>query len=479
MQRSAASLLPSEAVVMGHSWAGNASASTVGEADPGPSPEEIQLYLDSARKPILLDRARVMVGAVITITIAFLGVTFAAGNPSGWTPQAIRFLNLGLLVGVWRYLRIDRRIVEIERATLLAMAFSCVCSAVVSTIQAEPVNTALGMLAVTLSSAAFLPWRMRMQVALVVICSLALSASLLHLQAQLRFTTAITAVTAAGAFIATVYMVWTLHEVRRRGILDDLMRRRAEQHLQVANDALEERVQLRTAEVRAAIRELETFNYAVSHDLRSPLRIIHGMVQLIEEEFPGPLDELTASRLDRVKAATRRLGELMDAILARSRVSQAEMRPILLDLAGMGDDAMRQLRADNPERAVEWVRPPELDVMGDPMLIRLVLENLLDNAWKFTRGREPGRIELGTQTNDGGREIFVRDNGVGFDKTHAAKLFESFQRFHGDEYEGHGIGLAMARRIIERHGGSIRAETELGVGTTIYFALGDLRGLRA
>ncbi len=240
---------------------------------------------------------------------------------------------------------------------------------------------------------------------------------------------------------------------------------RASQELEDANRELE-----------ATNRELEAFSYSVSHDLRAPLRSIDGFSQILLEDYADELDEEGRGYLGRVRGASQRMGRLIDDLLGLSRVTRGSMRRERVDLSALAREVAESLRDSKPERAVEFLIEDELEVYGDARLVRVALENLLGNAFKFT-GKEPeARIEFGVDpelTLRGRVPVYyVRDNGAGFDMAYAGKLFGAFQRLHGqDEFDGTGIGLATVQRVVHRHGGRIWAEGEVGEGATFYFTL--------
>ncbi len=226
----------------------------------------------------------------------------------------------------------------------------------------------------------------------------------------------------------------------------------------------------RAAELASSNAELEQFAYSVAHDLRAPLRGISGFSQVLLEDYAAGLDEKGRDYLRRVMIAGQRMGRLIDGLLELSRVTRAEIRYETVDLSGLVEGIAEELKQSDPERRVEFVIEKGLVAEGDRQLLRVALENLLSNAWKFTEKR--ARIEFGVATHEGAPAYFVRDNGVGFDMAYADKLFGVFQRLHGpDEFEGTGIGLAMAARIVQRHGGRMWAEGEVGRGATISFTL--------
>jgi signal transduction histidine kinase/HAMP domain-containing protein len=239
--------------------------------------------------------------------------------------------------------------------------------------------------------------------------------------------------------------------------------------LQHTNAAL---VQL-TAALQAANRELEAFSYSVSHDLRAPLRSIDGFSQALLEDYAASLDAQAQDYLQRIRGATQRMAQLIDALLALSRITRVELRREDLDLTAIAQAIAADLQRQEPARQVAFVIAEGLRAAGDPRLLRVALENLLGNAWKFTATCPQACIEVGQRTQpDGARGFFVRDNGVGFDMAYADKLFGAFQRLHrASEFPGTGIGLATVQRIVHRHGGRIWAEGAVGQGATFSFTL--------
>jgi len=226
-------------------------------------------------------------------------------------------------------------------------------------------------------------------------------------------------------------------------------------------------------ELVAVNKELETFAYSVSHDLRAPLRGIDGFSQALLEDYGDRLDEQGKEYLRRVRAATQRMGQLIDDMLILSRVTRAEMKRGAVDLSNLARMITSELQKAQPERQVEFVIAERLTVNGDAVLLRAVLDNLLGNAWKFTGKQATARIEFGVTQHEGKRAYFVRDDGAGFDMTYVGKLFAPFQRLHAtDEFAGTGIGLATVQRIINRHGGKVWAEGAVDKGASFYFTLG-------
>jgi len=249
-------------------------------------------------------------------------------------------------------------------------------------------------------------------------------------------------------------------------IRDISAQRAAERRIQELNASLARQ----NAELKAINQELEAFSYSVSHDLRAPLRAIDGFSQILLKENADQLDDKGRDRLGRVRRAAQHMGELIDDLLKLSRVTRAELQVQPVDVSALAAEVMDALRRQAPERAVTVDIAPDLSTEGDAKLLRIALDNLLGNAWKFTGKRVDARIEFG---RDDGAAFFVRDNGAGFDMAYADKLFGAFQRLHdAGEFPGTGIGLATAQRVIHKHGGRIWAESAPDAGATFRFTLG-------
>lgn len=241
-------------------------------------------------------------------------------------------------------------------------------------------------------------------------------------------------------------------------------RKRAEEAVVKLNQTLQERA----AQLEATNREMEAFAYSVSHDLRTPLRHMTGFSQILLETNEGKLDEDSLDAIVQIDASVRRMGELIEDVLYLSRVSTGEMTCQAVDLTAICYEIARPLQQAQPDRPAQFVIQNGVAAQGDERLLRIALENLIGNAWKFTSRQAKARIEFGCQ--DG--VYFVRDNGVGFDMAYSAKLFAPFQRLHSEEeFHGSGIGLATVQRIIHRHGGRIWAESGVNKGACFYFTL--------
>jgi signal transduction histidine kinase len=250
------------------------------------------------------------------------------------------------------------------------------------------------------------------------------------------------------------------------------------ERLQTEPDALHERQSLERElrhcrdDLHATRRELEAFTYAVSHDLRGPLRAINGFSETLASDYGDQLDDAARDYLRRIRNNARQMDQLISALLMLSRITRHELRLSLVNLSQMCLKVIERLQQQNPERQVTVRVQPDIKAYGDPELLAVVLENLLSNAWKFTRNVAQARIELSAERQAGTTVYRVSDNGAGFNMAYANRMFEIFQRLHGQQtFEGVGAGLAVVKRIIERHGGSVWALGEVESGATFYFTL--------
>ena len=242
-------------------------------------------------------------------------------------------------------------------------------------------------------------------------------------------------------------------------------RRRAESALREASKRLTE-----------SNKELDAFSYSVSHDLRAPLRSMDGFSKVLLEDHADRIDDVGKDYLKRIRAASQLMGQLVDDLLKLSRISRSEMRVETVDLSELGREIAAQLRNSSPDRNVEFVIADGLVARGDPHLLKIAIDNLMGNAWKFTSRHPAARIEFGQDQTDGKKAFFVKDDGAGFDMAYVGKMFAPFQRLHSsDEFPGSGVGLATVKRIIDRHGGMIWAEGAVEKGATFHFTM-DNRG---
>ena len=268
-----------------------------------------------------------------------------------------------------------------------------------------------------------------------------------------------------GLVIGSMSLVKDLEEARRS----------EEAECRKLNEELERHIAERTAQLQLANRELEDFSYSVAHDLRAPLRAIISFSDALTEDCAGSLDATGQDYLMRICARARRMSELIDGILALSRIHRTALVPGRCDLSALARAVSEQLQDQSPGRTVRFTLQEELVDQGDPQLLRTVLEHLLGNAWKFTRERPVAELEFGAKQEQGVRTYFVKDNGAGFEMAYQHKLFGVFQRLHSQaEFEGNGVGLALAQRIIRRHGGRIWGEGRPGQGACFFFTLNEL-----
>ena len=273
-------------------------------------------------------------------------------------------------------------------------------------------------------------------------------------------------------FVSNVYTVGD-KKVIQCNIRSITRRKDAEARVRLLNTELEQRLQDRTVQLQVLTKEAENFSYSIAHDLRAPLRCIGGFARALEEGHGSQLDAEGRHFIQKIRDSTEHMGALLDGLIEVARFSRTDLRRTAVDLTATVRQVAAELRKDDPERKVEWVVAEGITADGDLRLLQRVLENLLNNAYKFTAKRVPARIEFGIAPQGDGRvAYFVRDNGIGFDMAYADQLFGAFQRLHGaKEYPGTGIGLATVERIIRRHGGQVWAEGAENTSATFYFTL--------
>lgn len=268
----------------------------------------------------------------------------------------------------------------------------------------------------------------------------------------------------AGALLVTIlgWMMWSILQRTAIRPLEDQI---------AAREQKERELQQRTVELESAIRELESFSYSVSHDLRAPLRAIDGYSLVLSEDYAAVLDPAAQQYLARTRAAAQRMGHLIDDLLGLAQVAHQGLHPAETDLGALARDCLARLAMADPQRKVDIRIGEDLNAYADLPMMGIVLDNLLGNAWKYTSNRENARIEFDKQVRERQTVFFVRDNGTGFDMRYARKLFLPFQRLHGADYPGTGIGLATVQRIVHRHGGRIWARAMPDQGATFHFTL--------
>ncbi len=268
----------------------------------------------------------------------------------------------------------------------------------------------------------------------------------------------------SGSLAAILFILMAGLRIHR----DVIIRQRVEEHLR----ASEKHLKLQTEELQSMNKELESFSYSVSHDLRAPLRGIEGFSELILANYKDRLDSEGQGYFDRICAAAKRMGILIDEILNLSRITRSTLEIKEVDLTSLTREVIKEVRKTDPARQINWVVQDSLKVRGDPALLNVVMTNLISNAWKFTGKKVEARVEIGKIDQAGETVYFVRDNGAGFDMAYQSKLFQAFQRLHTPkEFPGTGIGLASVQRVIRRHGGRVWAQGVVGEGATFYFTL--------
>ena len=251
-------------------------------------------------------------------------------------------------------------------------------------------------------------------------------------------------------------------------IRDITERKQAEREIRILNNTLERHAN----ELEVTNRELEFFSYSVSHDLRAPLRTIDGFSQALMEDYAQELPAEALNFLDRVRAAAQRMAKLIDDLLDLSHITRTPVESRQVDMSALAQDIAHDLQQAEPEREVAFLISPNLQCNADLRLLRVALENLINNAWKFTSKVKQARIEVGRRAEKGEQIYFVRDNGAGFDMAYANKLFGAFQRLHAvTDFPGTGIGLATVQRIVHKHGGRVWAESAVDQGATFFFTL--------
>jgi signal transduction histidine kinase len=269
-------------------------------------------------------------------------------------------------------------------------------------------------------------------------------------------------------FALIVFIVVLTHSRK----MAELRLRKKGLELQRLNATLERRVAVRTSELELANRELEGFSYSVSHDLRSPLRAIEGFSQMLLEDHAHNLDQEGKSYLNNVRGATLEMSQLIDDMLQLASITKGKLKRSEVSLSNIAKEILAELQRREPNRKVEWIVEEGVTASADERLVRIAMQNLIHNAWKFTSKTSMAKIEFGQVRDVEPAEYFIRDNGAGFDMEFADKLFGAFERLHSqDEFEGTGVGLATVQRVVDKHGGLIRGESGPGRGAAFYFTL--------
>ncbi len=440
---------------------------------PVPSEDEVREYVRRQWMPVLIRRSRAASVILVFGTLVFSLSALASLPVAERAIIRVHFLHavaqtlLFFAVG-----RVARSSLQSWLPAAGAIATTWIV-AYGATMVGHTVSTALVVSGYLMGVAALMPWGLPQQAVVVALAMLAFVANVYALTGGFLF--------AAGYYVSvpvllmactSLYVAHDFERSRFETAREELRRIRADEALKSANSNLEVRVEERTRELRQVVEELRSFSYTISHDLRSPLRAINGFSQALADDFGEVLGASGLAGLERVRAASRRMGEMIDAMLGLGRVTSSPIRRVSIDLSSLALSVAQALDRAVPSRKVEWCVEPGMRVQGDAILVQMLLENLLGNAHKFTARIAEPRVEVGTDYRNGTVAYFVRDNGPGFDMAHTRHLFEEFHRLHHtDQFEGAGIGLAVVRRVVDRHGGRVWAQATPGHGATFFFTL--------
>lgn len=430
----------------------------------------------------LIQRVFAGCGIILTGVVLLIGITAWLGpalRPAEYgvlallcLVQVVTIASLGGSTSPW-----------VARAlTLIACCTDCVLVASAAVIGGRSLTVVAFGAAFPMACAAVVPWRPGHQAVLAAVALLATVANSYFVSGPFDLADGGFAVLFIQPLVlaASVVVAYELERTRLAGGIQELERDRADGRLQELNANLERRVvgrtrelEERTQELERVVKELQSISYTISHDLRQPLRGINGFSAALREEYAEALGTRGCLYLDRVCMATERMGEMIDSMLRLGRVTRGDLVREPVNLSAIVRSMSADLQAISPDREVRWIIQDNVWADGDPGLMRVVIENLIDNALKFSRDRQPAYIEFGMY--DAGGEIiyYVRDNGVGFDMRYYEKLFGLFTRLHGrEEFEGTGIGLATVQRAVDRHGGRTWAQASVSAGATFFFTLG-------
>jgi len=450
------------------------SLSTVAAGGPEPTDPETQAFVARKWAPVLA--ARTIVGSRMLLA----GIcAFIAASPWVTVPETRGiYQTLLLCLAVVQTTILFSMYGDRSRtrtADLVAMATVATCAfiATAGTLEGRTETVEVLIIAYAIGCSGLMPWSTLHQAALAAGGALAIGANAYAVHGSLIHGIGIPRLVSVSlTLLLSIYISYESSRRRLEAGREELARLRAEEALQALNSRLEQRVAERTAEIEAANESLRAFGVSVSHDLRAPVRSIGGLAESFLEDFAGQLTPEAMARVSRIRDAAGRMHTIIESLLRLAQVAHVPMKNERVDLSEMARTIAERLSGSGPGRAVHFQIQPGARVHGDASLLELVLENLLGNAWKFTRDQEQPSIEFGFTLRDGLPAYFVRDNGVGFDASEGARLFEAFERLHAaDGYEGTGIGLTTVERIVARHGGSVWAEGARGEGATFFFTL--------
>ncbi|HYC01050.1 MAG TPA: ATP-binding protein [Candidatus Limnocylindrales bacterium] len=450
------------------------SLTTVAAGSAEPTDPETHEFVARKWAPVLA--ARTIVGSRMLLA----GIcAFIAASPWVTIPETrgiyqtlllcLAVVQTTILFSMYR----DRSRTRSADLVVMATVATCAFIATAGTLEGRTETVEVLIVAYAIGCAGLMPWSVLHQAALAFGGALAIGANAYAVHGSLLYGIGLPrAVSVSVTLLLSVYISYELARRRMEAGREELARIRAEEALQALNARLEQRVAERTAEIEAANESLRSFSASVSHDLRAPVRAIGGLAHTFLEDFGEQLTPEAVARVTRIHDAAGRMQHIIESLLRLAQVVHAPMKHERVDLSEIARSVGERLAASEPTRRVQLEIQPGARAHGDAFLLELVLENLLSNAWKFTRDREVARIEFGVTLRDGLHVYSVRDNGVGFDPAAASRLFGAFERLHAAEgYEGTGIGLTTVERIIQRHGGTVWAESVPGSGATFSFTL--------
>jgi signal transduction histidine kinase len=408
------------------------------------------------------------VACATVIAILLLGTLLVGEHlPAPYTP-----LRLAGLVAVLAFILASYRPGFSRRQALwgwLLITFMASLASYGAVSRNNPAIAGILETMLTLLTSAILPWGLRVQAVNVATCAALFYFAIWKLGPYPADDPHIPVIVdTTAAFVLSLFVAYGSRRLFDTAAAENLKLVEARSRIRILADQLEAKVKSRTAELEATLEDQRATTRAISHDLRQPLRHIASFTQMLREDLAGRLDGDHREQLARVSGATARMDRMVDALLEISRVAGKPLDEQTVDLTRIATELGTKLSRIEPDHAVELSIDAGMKAQGDPALVRSLLHELLANAWKFTRGRSPVTVRVGRE----GRVFFVRDSGAGFDMRYAAKMYETFERLHhANEFEGEGVGLAIARRVVRRHGGRLWAESEPECGATFYFTL--------
>jgi len=451
----------------------------------GDSQDARAALLESATRrwqPTLIKRATagacILLASFALALLVTLGSRPAPGLAGASVLLVLCVLQLFTVVGI-RRLESAR---ESRGLLIVVLCADCMLVTLAGVLCGQPAPAAAFNIVLPMACAATLPWRLRYQALLTSAAFVAILVSAVG--AGLTQDHAIVLLNQTVVLLSSVYLAFELERTRLSHMAGELASGQADRRLQDVTADLERRVASRTRELEGrtkelehVVKELQSISYTVSHDLRAPLRHINGYSTALREEYSQALGAEGCGYLDRMCAATRRMGSMIDSLLRLARVTQTELVPEPVNLSALVRCISADVHVTPPGREVRWIIQDGVWATGDGALLRVAIENLIDNALKFSANQNPAYVEFGLEDGGGEDVYYVRDNGAGFDMRYYDKLFKLFTRLHAsDEYEGTGIGLATVQRTIERHGGRVWAQSAVASGATFFFTLGRMAG---